>query len=64
MLPYRHVEGGQEIEVVLHTSGCAGQQNAVQYLEHVELRLDMEYTRRGALAIDLTSPQGQNSTVA
>jgi len=46
---------GQELEIVMTTDGCLGQLNEINFLEHVQVILDMEYTKRGDLSIDLQS---------
>lgn len=55
----KDMRSGQEVTVVIESSGCAGQANEVNYLEHVQLFVDMSYTRRGDLEIYLISPNGQ-----
>uniref|UniRef100_A0A914RQB4 P/Homo B domain-containing protein n=1 Tax=Parascaris equorum TaxID=6256 RepID=A0A914RQB4_PAREQ len=40
------------------TDACAGQTNEVNYLEHVQLILDIVYPIRGHLSIFVVSPQG------
>lgn len=45
----------QEIEISLKTDGCKGQENEIRYLEHVQLTLTMEYSKRGDLSINITS---------
>jgi len=49
---------GREVVVTLKSTGCKGQDNEVNYLEHVILIIDMSYSRRGDLQILLTSPAG------
>ncbi|XP_070543444.1 furin-1-like isoform X1 [Ptychodera flava] len=43
------------------TVGCENSKNHVLYLEHVQARLTMTYSRRGDLEIYLTSPSGTRS---
>jgi len=43
--------------------GCGGTPEEVNYLEHVEVITTIRYSRRGALAINLTSPQGKNNLI-
>lgn len=50
---------GQELEIDLQTTGCKGQSNEINFIEHVQIELDMEYTKRGDLAINLTSAMGK-----
>ena len=42
----------------MSTDGCEGQENEINYLEHVQLVLSMSYTKRGAISIDLYNPSG------
>ncbi|KAK3595196.1 hypothetical protein CHS0354_002797 [Potamilus streckersoni] len=53
----------QEVVIEITTDGCRGQENEINFLEHVELVLDMEYSNRGALAINLTSAMGTQTTL-
>ena len=39
--------------------GCEGENNAVRFLEHIQLYVTITYTRRGALKINITSPHGR-----
>ena len=41
------------------TPSCAG--NKIQFLEHVQVRVNLNYTRRGDLEMNLTSPWGTTS---
>ncbi|XP_061173752.1 neuroendocrine convertase 1-like isoform X1 [Saccostrea echinata] len=52
------IQSGQELEIELTTTGCKGQINEINFLEHVQIELDMEYTKRGDVAINLTSATG------
>lgn len=47
--------------VPLHASGCPGTKDEVRYLEHVQLLISLDYTRRGDLVMYLTSPMGTKS---
>ncbi len=47
--------------VKFYTDACEGQNNQVKFLEHLQIIVDIDYTRRGNLAIHLTSPKGQLS---
>jgi proprotein convertase subtilisin/kexin type 1 len=49
---------GHQLEVSLYATGCKGQDNEVNFVEHVILYMDMTYSRRGDLQILLTSPTG------
>ncbi|KAL4234105.1 Neuroendocrine convertase 1 [Mactra antiquata] len=54
---------GQELEIVMITDGCHGQSNEVNYLEHVQVTLDMEYSKRGDVSIDLISPSDTSTMI-
>ncbi|OWF48429.1 Proprotein convertase subtilisin/kexin type 6 [Mizuhopecten yessoensis] len=45
------------------TDGCAAKANEVRYLEHVHVKITLNYKRRGDLSINLVSPSGTNSTI-
>ncbi len=53
------VKGGKMLEVEIHTSGCEGQATEIRHLEHVVLNLTVDYSRRGDLAVYLTSPSSE-----
>ena len=57
---YRHLHSKQELTIDLLSHGCDGQSNEINYLEHVEIQLNMDYTKRGDLSIDITSAMGKN----
>ncbi|XP_064610159.1 neuroendocrine convertase 1-like [Liolophura sinensis] len=52
------IHNGQEVVITIQTSGCKHQAMEINYLEHVEIVLTMDYSKRGALHINLTSPMG------
>lgn len=56
-----HLESGQELEIEMTSTGCEGQSNEINYLEHVQLVLDMSYSKRGALSIDLIAPSDKKT---
>lgn len=43
------------------TDGCLNTENEINYLEHVQLIATIQCSQRGALQIDLTSPQGTDT---
>jgi len=45
------------------TDACQGQKNEVKYLEHVQLVTDLDYTRRGNLALFISSPAGTRTKI-
>lgn len=51
------------MEIDLQTTGCKGQSNEINFIEHVQIELDMEYTKRGDLAINLTSAMGKGDGI-
>lgn len=55
----RELKAAGEITIEIPTKACAGQENAVRSLEHVQVEASIEYTRRGDLHITLTSPSGK-----
>lgn len=61
-LPKR-LTSGHYVEVVVETDGCRGQPNEVAYLEHVQFILTLNYSRRGAIRVDVQSPSGTRTTL-
>ncbi|KAI4827175.1 hypothetical protein KUCAC02_030593 [Chaenocephalus aceratus] len=59
----REIKAAGEITIEVPTKACAGQENAVQSLEHVQVEASIEYTRRGDLHITLTSPAGTSTVL-
>ena len=57
-----HLHSKQELEIDLLSHGCDGQSNEINYLEHVEIELNMDFTKRGDLSIDITSAMGKNAS--
>lgn len=45
------------------TDGCKGTGDEVNYLEHVQVRITLNYHRRGNAVIHITSPSGTRSTI-
>lgn len=45
----------------MHSNGCSGTASEIRYLEHVQLLISLDYTRRGDLLVYLTSPMGTKS---
>ncbi|GFO13567.1 neuroendocrine convertase 1 [Plakobranchus ocellatus] len=52
------LKSGGFVEVEFTTDGCKGQANEVNFLEHVEIILNLDYERRGAIYAELESPSG------
>ncbi|KFM81220.1 Neuroendocrine convertase 1, partial [Stegodyphus mimosarum] len=56
-------KGKNEVVIELTTNGCLGTPGEINYLEHVEVTLDIDYNHRGALDIYLFSPSGTVSMI-
>ncbi|XP_071951938.1 neuroendocrine convertase 1-like [Antedon mediterranea] len=52
-----------KLSMMIHTTGCEGTEAEVSVLEHVQVILTLNYTRRGNLQITLTSPQGTSTNL-
>ena len=57
----RLIQRDKGLSVKIKANGCQGNKDELRYLEHVQLVFTLDYTRRGDLAIDLTSPMGTKS---
>lgn len=57
------LHSGEKVEIAVTSTGCKDQEAEVAFLEHVEVIVDMTYTRRGDLEIILVSPQGTATTL-
>ncbi|XP_017772277.1 PREDICTED: neuroendocrine convertase 1-like, partial [Nicrophorus vespilloides] len=49
---------GHPITIPIETTGCEGTRDEVNFLEHVVVKTNINYTLRGALEVHLTSPEG------
>lgn len=47
-----------QVEISIKTDGCKGTENEINFLEHVELRVNIIYSNRGSLEVFLVSPSG------
>jgi proprotein convertase subtilisin/kexin type 1 len=48
---------GQPVQIDIRSTGCMDEsENHIRYLEHVQLLVTIEYSQRGALHLNLTSP--------
>ena len=54
---------GNGVEVSMDVNGCAGQVNNVLYMEHVQAKVTLSYSRRGDIKLNLISPSGTKSTL-
>ena len=58
------MHSGDAIEFDIKSTGCKNDENNhVRFLEHVQLYSTIDYTRRGDLHINVTSPQGTNTVL-
>lgn len=49
--------------VSITTSACGGTDKAIHFLEHVQCKVTLSYSPRGALHLVLTSPSGTKSSL-
>ncbi|XP_055871397.1 neuroendocrine convertase 1-like isoform X3 [Biomphalaria glabrata] len=49
---------GHFIEVTFTTNGCAGESNEINYLEHIQVVIDLDYDNRGKIYAEVVSPMG------
>lgn len=54
---------GDGVEVSMDVDGCVGQENNVLYMEHVQAKVTLSYSRRGDIKLNLISPSGTKSTL-
>ncbi|XP_019736960.1 neuroendocrine convertase 1 [Hippocampus comes] len=59
----RNLKAAGETTIEIPTKACAGQENSIGSLEHVQVEASIEYTRRGDLHITLTSPAGTSTVL-
>ncbi|XP_063820115.1 neuroendocrine convertase 1 [Pseudophryne corroboree] len=52
-----------EITIEIPTKACEGQDNYIKSLEHLQLEVTIDYTRRGDLHITLISPSGTKTVL-
>jgi proprotein convertase subtilisin/kexin type 1 len=57
------LSSGHVTQVALVSDGCADSELEVRVLEHVEVEVTIEYSRRGALQVLLISPAGTTTQV-
>jgi len=58
---FRTLQWDQPLQLEIESDGCAGTKNEIRYIEHVQVLLSIDYSRRGDLTIFLTSPMGTRS---
>ncbi|XP_009881823.1 PREDICTED: proprotein convertase subtilisin/kexin type 4-like [Charadrius vociferus] len=54
---------GSKLTISTDVSSCSGRSKRIHSLEHVQVQLSLNYSRRGDLVIALTSPMGTTSTL-
>ncbi|XP_067942280.1 neuroendocrine convertase 2-like [Watersipora subatra] len=59
----KEFDGNNPVLVEVSTSGCEGQDNQVNYLEHVQVFVTVNASRRGNIVMFLTSPMGTRSMI-
>ncbi|XP_064098056.1 neuroendocrine convertase 1-like [Macrobrachium nipponense] len=52
------LQTGKSVVLEFSSTGCEGTEDEIRSLEHVQVIVNISYTRRGALSISLTSPSG------
>ncbi|XP_013409557.1 neuroendocrine convertase 1 [Lingula anatina] len=55
------LSSGNQVVIKIKTTGCEGQDNEIRSLEHVQLVVDVTYSRRGSLEIWLKAPSGMTT---
>ena len=56
-------EGYLQLNVEVGNDKCLQKGQRLQFLEHVEIRLNLEFAPRGSLQVFLRSPRGNESNV-
>ena len=60
-LIFRAIPQDKSLFLTLETNGCAGTETEVNYLEHVQILITVNSTRRGDLELFTRSPMGTRS---
>ncbi|XP_034973167.2 proprotein convertase subtilisin/kexin type 4 [Zootoca vivipara] len=62
---YKPLPIGSRLSIAknITSSSCLANDQSIRSLEHVQVQLSLHYSRRGDLAISLTSPMGTKSTL-
>ena len=58
---HRPIKFNGPLKITMHSNGCSGTAAEIRYLEHVQLLVSLDYTRRGDLVAYLISPMGTKS---
>merc|ERR1712099_48522 len=59
----RAIPSDKSLFLTLETTGCAGTETEVNYLEHVQALITLNTTRRGDVEVFLRSPMGTRSMI-
>ncbi|KAK2161965.1 hypothetical protein LSH36_107g10022 [Paralvinella palmiformis] len=59
----RIIEGKGIVRVSIDLDGCVDTDQTINYLEHVQAKVTLMYSRRGQLQLHLVSPNGTRSTL-
>lgn len=54
----KNLRWDQPLSLEIPSDGCQGTQNEIRYLEHIQVVLTIEYSRRGDLVIFMVTPMG------
>ena len=60
---FRAIPSDKSLFLTLETTGCAGTETEVNYLEHVQALITLNTTRRGDVELFLRSPMGTRSMI-
>jgi subtilisin-like proprotein convertase family protein len=61
---FRSLFSGQPVELEIKSNSCReNYQHYIRYLEHIQVFISVEYSRRGDLNISIESPQGTDVTL-
>ncbi|KAL5005336.1 hypothetical protein ScPMuIL_018792 [Solemya velum] len=55
--------GSDGYKDIITTDGCQGTGKQVKFLEHVQAKIWLKFSRRGSVILHLTSPRGTRSTI-
>ena len=58
---HRPIKFNGPLKITMHSNGCSGTAAEIRYLEHVQLLVSLDYTRRGDLVVYIISPMGTKS---
>lgn len=59
----RQLRSGKEVSIEINTDACRGTYNETNFLEHVQIIIDVEHNNRGVLEITVISPAGTETSL-